>query len=329
MAEHMTTREMIDKYTASKTNMKTPEKFITMIDRKELFEYEEEIGKQLIEMNADEIMYFLKNKIVSKSGRRAPFSTVYIVANCYRNMIEWYNETYHASVYNPFNAKQFSAHNLSMALADETDVFTTQDMEDLISGVRRYYDVERADFIELMIRLFYSGFSKSTEIIAVKEEDISPKTRTIRLADFRTITLDEKTFNLAQRVHEMKTIPFMRGNLIMTPYHGSYFTLPTRASQVDKINDKQPTIACAYFHNCIKTAAKDIGFSKDVSYMILYHLGFYDTLVKTYGVERANAILNAQRDSGKADDFRAAAQKYGIVDDIQQFRNKIVSYIHQ
>ena len=63
--------------------------------------------------------------------------------------------------------------------------------------------------------------------------------------------------------------------------------------------------------------------------MILYHLGFYDTLVKTYGVERANAILNAQRDSGKADDFRAAAQKYGIVDDIQQFRNKIVSYIHQ
>lgn len=80
MAERMTTREMIDKYTASKTNMKTPEKFITMIDRKELFEYEEEIGKQLIEMNADEIMYFLKNKIVSKSGRRAPFSTVYVVS---------------------------------------------------------------------------------------------------------------------------------------------------------------------------------------------------------------------------------------------------------
>ena len=62
MAEHMTTREMIDKYAASKTNMKTPEKFITMIDRKELFEYEEEIGKQLIEF-AKQLLEMLGVKI--------------------------------------------------------------------------------------------------------------------------------------------------------------------------------------------------------------------------------------------------------------------------
>lgn len=324
----MTTRELIDEYVATKTNLKTPRKFRSMIDRQDLYSYEEEIGKTLLEMNSDEILFFLKERITNQTGRRPPFSTIYVVANCYRNLIEWYNENY-TPIYNPLNDKRFMAHNLSLFLASEQDVFATQDMEDFISGVRRFYDPERADFVELMTRLFYSGFSKSTEILDVKEADVFPKARSIRLKSYRSVELDEKTFNLATLVHSYPSMPGRRATFVMAPYRGSYFGVPTRASEVITLNDKEPTIACAIFHNCIRKAIKDTGFKKDFSYMTLYQLGFYDMMVRTYGAEKTNDILQSSYDADKSDDFKAAARLWGVQEsDFTQLKNKLVFFVH-
>ena len=56
-------------------------------------------------------------------------------------------------------------------------------------------------------------------------------------------------------------------------------------------------------------------FGVDINYRILYLLGFYDTVVKTYGAERARELVLSVRNSEDAEDLMKLAREYGVVAD--------------
>ena len=323
----MTTRELIDNFFNNKT-ADYARKIRRQVDRPELFEYEKEIGKPLVMFTADDIMKYLSDKVVGVDGKKLPFSTIYSIVSTYRTIVDWYC-TENTPVYNAWRDKRFRAQELSVALTDTADPFTTEDMEDFIKGIRRTFEPEKADYMELMTRLFYSGFPKAADIIAVKEEAVIPKKRAIYLPNYRMIELDERTFNLAVRVHEMDVYPGKHFNYVMTPYHGSYFKVPTRANECDKLNDKDIFTASVPFNRCIRQAAVETDFKKEINYLTLYYLGFYDTMVKKYGRERTNKILTTKMNKDYAADYQNIALEYRLEESqLSQFKNKIVAFIH-
>lgn len=306
------TKDLFDAYFVDKAES-TIKKTRPQIDRKEVYAKEIELGKQLVDMDEQELF----DMIIGFKNRKAVTSDEVMISgasfrkyvSAFRSLFDFYINNYEV-IKNPFRSARFKGIQADTEFAAKKRRFTKDVMMDAIQKVRSYYEQDRADYLELLIRLFYEGFSDAKEIIELKEEMIDFEKKEISLPG-RTIKLSDRCFELLLINHNSEVIENVRGQFLLLPWHGGYFKVINRPKEADNFQSYTAVEAGRKINRVIvMKIAKQ--FDIDINYRKLYLLGFYEYGVEKYGEERMKELVTFCNDHEAHTTFVALARSYPI-----------------
>lgn len=307
----------------------TIRKIRPQIDRDEVYEYENKVGKQLVELDVDELFEMILSFNGNRNFKNAPYSISYSsynqIASLYRSFFSWYIDNIKV-IKNPFNDKRMKGTAATRRLAKYKEVFTKEKMDEIIYNLHQDFETDRADYFECIIRLFYDGFSDAPEIVELTEDMIDFKNKVVRLYG-RTINFTDRTFELLLQVHDSFKMIGWRGDYDMDSWHGKYFKYPVRPRHAEKLQDKPASEIAALINRFIITNVKN-KYGIDVNYRTFYMLGFYEYLKEYKGEERTKELILTMRDRDATTDLLNAARRYGLVfDNVTQLKRALQPYV--
>lgn len=305
------TKELLDRYFETMPET-TVVKIRRQVDRPELYEFEQEKGKPLVEFDAMELVELLKtfnNANYKDRQYKMSYRSYDTVLSILRGFFDWYIHNEEVII-NPCNDKRIKGNAGMQLLADDREVFTSETMEKIIQDVRDGDDERIADYHEAIIRLFYEGFPEASDIVKLKTSEVNEKKKTA-IVRGREIKLSNRLSKLLKKVHEMEDYPAYRGTFVMVAFEDSYFKYPTRPKNAEE------TRSVEFYTNFISRV-----FNKEIKQKLnlningrtLYLCGFYDYMVESVGREHANEIIESLRDSEATRELMTLAAEYGIAE---------------
>lgn len=300
------TKQLFDEMFAE-TDQEYVRKTRTQADRPEVYAYEKKIGKQLVDMNVDELFDMIGT--FNEDGFSISYSSYDSIAVIYRKAFQYYIDHYEV-IRNPWADKRMKGAAAHERIAQNKAPFTWEYVEHAIEELYRINEPDRARYVECIMRLYYNGFERAEEIVLMKENMVDLNTQTVRLSG-RTVQLDPKCFSLLVEIHNMDVMKGWRGDYVMASWHGSYFKFSIRPSEEATFNDRPLSQICNLINRTISERIRK-GVGVDINYRLLYLLGFYNFLVKTYGKETTNRILTSVRVKEDLDKLAVGARLYGI-----------------
>ena len=302
------TQQLFDEFFASMNKGETYlRKIRPKADRPEVYAYEKKIGKQLVDMNVDELFDMLRT--FNEDGFSISYSSYDSLAVLFRQVFEYYIDHYEL-IRNPWNNKRMRGMAAYEEIAAGKETISWNDVEAAITEIYKTNETDRAKYIECILRLFYNGFERAEEIVMLKESMIDFKAHTARLSG-RVVQLDEQCFNLLVEIHNMSVMKGWRGDYVMASWNDSYFKFPIRPKEESEFDSRPFAEVCNLINRTIAERIRK-GLHFDINYRMLYFLGFYDFMIKTYGKERTNRILTSSRVREDVTDLENAARMYGI-----------------
>lgn len=303
------TQDLFKEFFEQESTMNYLEAIRPHADRPEVYAYEEKLGKQIFEMNVDELFDMLAT-FRGADGRPIDFQLYRRISQVYRSLYDYYSDHYQL-IRNPWkdNAMRGMAAQKRVSVFQEP--LTWPKVEKVISDLYQNMETSRAEYIECMMRMFYDGFADAREILSLHEGDIDFKRKMARLPG-RTVKLEDRTLEMMRKVH---TMPKMTGwrEYDMVSWHDSYITIPVRNADSGAFQKRDEVKSAASIYRILSQWLKQ-GMNVDINYQKLYRLGFYDFMVKVYGLEHTNEILLSVRDEKASEDIDSAARMYGITD---------------
>lgn len=321
----MTTHQMMDGY--FEENPKHEKKTRSQVDRPEVYAYEEKVGKQIVEMNEEELLDMISTFRSHKydSANYTIYSSYLHISSLYRQIFEWYSTNVEL-IANVWNRKTMKGSAAINRLMEKSTVVVTMDtVNDIIRRLYDDYCDERASYVECIMRLFLAGIRAAEEIVQIREEDIDFKRNRIILArDHHEIAVDTHCINLLMKVHSMTEIPTTKNLVHMKPWNDHYFKYPVRGtSDVDKYDS---IYMGRMINKQIKMYVSD-AYKIDLSGLQLFYLGFYNYLVEQYGEEKTKEYILSNRDSEATRNLEMQARFYGIVRDVNGIKRSLRPYI--
>ena len=307
----ISTKQLFDEYYADWDEVKA-KKVRPQVDRPEVYAYEKKIGKQLIDMDVDELFDMLltfRNNSSNKPGYVINYNSFNQISSEYRSIFNYYIDHYEV-IKNPWYDKRMRGVQATERLAQNKAAYTYANVEEAIENVRTEYEEPRANYIEAFILLFYCGFSKAEEIVRLKESDIDFKNKLVRLSG-RTVRLSDRCAELLQYVHSMDFIEGAHGDYALVSWNGGYFKFIIRPSQASVFNDRSVIDVGNFLNRMLVEKVKN-KFELEISPRMLYLLGFYDSLVARFGKERAQQMIISVRNREDANDLLNHASYYGL-----------------
>ena len=291
----------------------------SLIDRKELYQYEEEIGKSIFEMNADDIIGFLSNyRTILDKTVPVKFGGLHHVTSILRAFFNFYiNHKDGQLIENPMKDKRFWASNMCGILygADSNSptrqMRSRKDLDDFIAFLYAE-DIpdDRAIYYHCICQLFYCGVPSAKYIVLLKEEHIDLNNKIIYIGE-RRIHLTDICVKLLQAVHKMSK---MSGNdktsYVMCHYHDGYFKFPVMTSFVDNFDSRSIVDVQSGITRKMRRAFLE--FQMDANVYDVFMLGFYDYIVREHGVEKTNKMINTRGNREYTQTLYDCARKYGI-----------------
>lgn len=314
----LTTKEILTAYYESIGNLSTK----SNIDKPELYAYEKKIGKEFIDMDVDDLFGLLEELRNTRKGKEIKYlvshSSLDNLFALFRAIFNWYIDNVEV-IRNPLNDKRMKGMKAVARIAQDKEVLTWEVIQDIIKKLHKDRDTDNADYIELIILLYYNGFARAEEIIALKENMINHSNRVINI-NGKILYLSERCHSLLVKFHNMYEIEGTRGRYILLSYHDSYFKFISRQSQEGKINDRPLTSMCDIINRYLAIYVND-KYNVKINYHGLYFLGFYDYLIRKYGEERTKHILTSFRDADDIEDLMNSANEYGVeVDNVSHLK---------
>jgi integrase len=311
----ISTKELFDRFFENKDE-ENARKTRPQIDRPEVYEYEKKIGKQLVEMDVDElfemILTFNGNRSMNSSTFSVSYSSYDQIASMYRSLFNYYIDNVEV-IKNPFNDKRMRGTQAAQRLAKSKEPFNIELVDKMIENLHNDFEPEHAMYYECIIRMFYEGFAKAEEIVMLDEDMISKKDKTVRLPG-RTIQLSDRCFELLEHIHQMEDIEGWRGDFAMVSWRGHYFKYIVRPRKADELQAREMSDIANVINRAIIVNVKN-KYGVDINYRLLYLLGFYESLKKTFGKERTRELIVSVRNSKDTADLMGAARLYGVVVD--------------
>lgn len=206
------------------------------------------------------------------------------------------------------------------------EAFTWRIVEDIINKLHQDFDVDKADYLELILLMYYNGFSKAEEIISFTEKDVDHRSRRVLLPG-KTVYLSERCYGLLVKFYKQKTITGWRGDYLLLSWHNSYFKSIVRPNKMKEFNDRDITLVCDVINRYI---AKDINdkYNTKINYNSLYLLGFYDYIIRKHGKEKTNKMITSYRDSDDVNELMSLAREYGVkADNISHLKRRLRPFI--
>lgn len=281
-----------------------------MVDKPEVYEYEMELGKQIFDMDEDEL-FGLVEKFKGKGETSIAYLSFQQIASIYRSIWYFYIDNYEI-IKNPWNNKSMKG----MAAIDRLKIkrprFTYENVQNIIN--RLHTELEEsylADYLEMTILLFYCGVAESIELVNMKEDMVNKEEKTITYPN-KVVHLSDRAFELLEYFHSINQVTARRGSYAVVPYRGSYFKFVIRKKEAETFDDKDPSyIGSTIVRRITMTISGRLG--EELNYRVVYTLGFYDYICKRVGSEeRANEIITSVRSTDDAQELLQYANEYGF-----------------
>lgn len=307
------TTSLLDEYFTTRPET-TAKKIRGQIDRPELYAYEKEIGKPLVDMESQEIAEMIKtfsNKSFSNKVYKMSYRTYDTLLSILRDFFNWYIDNYEV-IKNPCNDKKIKGRNVVALFADDVKIFDKDAMEEAIERIRNDQIEEYADYQEAIIRMFYEGFPEAIDIVNLKEDDINHEKKTA-IVKGREIQLSNRLYELLVKINHMDEYPAHRGSYLLLSYRGSYFKFPTRAKFEKEFNDRPPEYWAGHISRLFNRDIKN-KLDININARTLYLRGFYDFMVDTVGKEETDRLIMSIRNSDDSRKIMSLAEEYGVVE---------------
>lgn len=307
------TASLLDEYFTTRPET-TAKKIRGQIDRPELYAYEKEIGKPLVDMESQEIAEMIKtfsNKSFSNKVYKMSYRTYDTLLSILRDFFNWYIDNYEV-IKNPCNDKKIKGRNVVALFADDVKIFDKDAMEEAIERIRNDQIEEYADYQEAIIRMFYEGFPEAIDIVNLKEDDINHEKKTA-IVKGREIQLSDRLYELLVKINRMDEYPAHRGSYLLLSYRGSYFKFPTRAKFEKEFNDRPPEYWAGHISRLFNRDIKN-KLDININARTLYLRGFYDYMVNKVGQEETDRLIMSIRNSDDSRKIMSLAEEYGVVE---------------
>lgn len=307
------TASLLDEYFTTRPET-TAKKIRGQIDRPELYAYEKEIGKPLVDMESQEIAEMIKtfsNKPFSNKVYKMSYRTYDTLLSILRDFFNWYIDNYEV-IKNPCNDKKIKGRNVVALFADDVKIFDKDAMEEAIERIRNDQIEEYADYQEAIIRMFYEGFPEAIDIVNLKEDDINHEKKTA-IVKGREIQLSDRLYELLVKINHMDEYPAHRGSYLLLSYRGSYFKFPTRAKFEKEFNDRPPEYWAGHISRLFNRDIKN-KLDININARTLYLRGFYDYMVNKVGQEETDRLIMSIRNSDDSRKIMSLAEEYGVVE---------------
>lgn len=326
----ISTKELLDRYYGSLVG--TPaEKTRVRIDRPELYAYEAKIGKELIDMDVDDLFGLILEFRNKRKGKEIEYIISYSsydqFSTLLRSIFDFYIDNIQP-VKNPLNDKRMKGQEAARRLAQGKETFRWKTVEDIIQKLHRDFNEDKADYIELILLLFYNGFSKAEEIVMLKSDMINHHNKTVKLSKRNAVIhLSDRCYELLLKFNELDTIPGWRYSYSLASWRGSYFKFVVRPNLVDDLDKRPQTAMCDIINRCISTNVND-KYETKINYQILYMLGFYEFIVGKHGEEKTNKMITSYRNSDDVAELMNLAEEYGVqVDSISHLKRYLRPFV--
>ncbi len=292
-----------------------------IIKEEQLFDYEKKIGKEFVDMSADEITEFLSEinprRNSAKSYNIQKDNTINQIRTIYKRIFDYYIDSYDNTLKNPFDDVRI--------IPKSKDCLSYNTIDDIIKKHHKDFPPDRADYYELIILLYYNGFENATEIVEMKEADINNKNKTVKIKG-RTIKLSDRCYSLLEKFHEMTELEGWR-NFDLTSWHGSYFKFIVQHKNTQNVDERTlkkmresiNVMICKYINN---------RYNLNISYSDLYYLGFYDFLVDSYGKEKTDEMINSNYNHEFVKSLENSAKEYQLkYNNVSQLKRKMRMFV--
>lgn len=309
--EKKDTKILLDEYFKTRPES-TSVKIKGQIDRPELYEYEQKIGKPLVEMDSMEVAEMLKsfsNKSFSTNTYRISYRTYDTLLSILRDFFYWYIDNYEI-IKNPCNDKRIKGMNAVSLFGYSDEKFDKNSMENLIKKIRESQITEYADYQEAIVRMFYEGFAESIDIVNLKTEEVDEYARTAIVLG-RKIQLSDELFLLLVKIHRMEEYPAHRGSYMLMSYRGSYFKFPTREKYKNEFNERPPEYWANHISRVFNREIK-VKLNTNINARTLYLRGFYDYVISIYGKEETDRLILSMRDTEATKKLMDIAGEYRV-----------------
>lgn len=329
----ITTKQLMEEYFAEQERQgKDVRRNQSQLDRPEVYAYEQKIGKQLVEFDADEILEMISTFQNKKNKFAYAEEGPKMSANSYKRYISGYKQIFlfyvkhHELVRSPYDDPKLKGINVHMHRAESRDRLTWAKVEGILNRLSTKYEYERACYFELIIRLFYDGFANAQEIINMKEADINTRRREVTVPG-RIVRLSERTYQLLQENHKATQMDVHRTKMDMMSWHGSYMKFFVHNGRVSDFSAIDAiSVARKITVPISSTIPKDFGIS--LSFRRLYLLGFYDYLVRNTSEERAKEMILAKSSPAAQEEFMALIDAYPVItDNVFVLKQSLVEFI--
>lgn len=311
----ISTKELLDRYYASVAGT-SAETTRSQIDKPELYAYEMKIGKELIDMDVDDLFGLIFEFRNKRKGKEIEYmishSSFDQLSTLLRAIFNFYIDNVQP-IRNPLNDKRMKGKEAAKRLAQGRKPFRWSAVNDIIVKLHKDYDEDNADYVELILLLFYNGFSKADDIVTLQADMINHHYKTVKFEN-RTIKLSDRCYELLMKFNKMDMIAGWRGDYVLASWNGSFFKFIVRPSQEFKLNERPKTAMCDIINRCIATKVND-KYDTKINYHILYMLGFYEYIVAKHGEQKANEIITSYRNSEDVAELMSLAEEYGVVVD--------------
>jgi len=313
----MSTKELFDRFFASPEGAKYSPNRKT-IKEEQLYAFEMEIGKKLVDMSVDDFINFLSHanfrRFKLESNVIPNCSSLDFLLSLYKKIINFYidycEENNSPIIKNIFYNKRLSSRtNLTMELSKGKEIFSWSLVEDTINKLHKDRTPDRADYLELIILLYYCGFESAAEIASLKESNLNHHSKTVYLTG-RTVHLSDRCYLLLTRINGKYEFDESR-KLIFVSWKNSYFKFLISKKNEDDISQRPLKFVQQYI-NAQLSKYVNTPYETQINGSNLYKLGFYDYLVKKYGKEEVNAILVSNYDKERVRKLQQSATEYGF-----------------
>lgn len=323
----ISTKQLISRYFKSIEG--TPaEKQRAIIDKTELYDYEEKIGKELIDMDVDDLFGLINELNNKKNGKDIPFMTAHYsfdhLTVLLRAIFNFYIDTVEP-IKNPLYDKRMKGKEATKRLAQGKETLRFDYVQSIINKVHNDTTEDRADYVELIMLLYYSGFENAEEIATFKGTAINHRNRTVAMTG-RTVQLTDRCYELLQKFEGIDELVEWR-TYYLTTYRGGYFKFIVQEKQLDEFDDRDIRSICNMINRQISVYVNQ-PYNTKINFSILYWLGFYDSIVKKYGEEETNKMLLSFRNSDDVTKLMNCARDYGVkVDNISHLKRFLRPFV--
>ena len=311
----LSTREILDRF--YKSGVYSPTRIVNVkkfIDVPVLFEYEQSIGKEMVDMDKEEFVYLVRallTKTIS-TDKREPFilSDYKIIRTCLIAICEWYSyevEPINIWLRSP-DLKGVSG--LMKLLSISSDPITWKDLQDIFKDMRAKGSGDRADYTELVAGLFYCGFYQTSEVVNFKERDINFRLNTIVLPG-RTVKINDRTMALLQANHKAYEYRTVRRVVSMRSWRDSYMHFIVDPKMEDDFDKRAEPVVTIVLNKLLSEHIKN-NYGLKITFKNIFWLGCYDHIVRKCGEERAYELIMSTRNSDDINELLTYTDEFGV-----------------